>query len=112
MPNGDFVTACSDGLVRVFSEHEERWASAEDLKEFEEQVANSAVPSAEVAGVDKSKLPGEEALANQGTLARFLPRQAYVLDAHSAYLGQKDGQTMMVRENGAIMAYSVGPRLV
>lgn len=66
MPNGDFVTACSDGLVRVFSEHEERWASAEDLKEFEEQVANSAVPSAEVAGVDKNKLPGEEALANPG----------------------------------------------
>lgn len=66
MPNGDFVTACSDGLVRVFSESEERWASAEDLKEFENQVANSAVPAADVAGVDKSKLPGEEALANPG----------------------------------------------
>lgn len=32
MPNGDIVSGSSDGLVRVFSESEDRWADAEDLK--------------------------------------------------------------------------------
>jgi hypothetical protein len=32
MPNGDIASGSSDGVVRVFSEHDERWADAEDLK--------------------------------------------------------------------------------
>jgi phospholipase A-2-activating protein len=32
MPNGDIVSGSSDGVIRVFSEHDERWADAEDLK--------------------------------------------------------------------------------
>lgn len=32
MSNGDIVSGSSDGIVRVFSESEERWADAEDLK--------------------------------------------------------------------------------
>lgn len=32
MPNGDIVTGSSDGIVRVFTNSEERWADAEDLK--------------------------------------------------------------------------------
>ena len=32
MPNGDIVTGCSDGLVRVFSRSESRWANEETLK--------------------------------------------------------------------------------
>lgn len=32
MPNGDIVSGSSDGIVRVFSEAEERWADVEELK--------------------------------------------------------------------------------
>jgi len=66
MPNGDIVTGCSDGVVRVFSESEERWASAADLKEYDDQVANQALPSQQVGDVKKSDLPGLEALETPG----------------------------------------------
>jgi hypothetical protein len=32
MPNGDIVTGCSDGVVRVFSRNESRWANAEAIQ--------------------------------------------------------------------------------
>lgn len=67
MPNGDIVSGCSDGLVRVFSESEERWASEADLKEYDERVASQALPSQQVGDVKKSDLPGPEALNNPGT---------------------------------------------
>jgi phospholipase A-2-activating protein len=44
MPNGDIVSGCSDGVVRVFSTSEERWASHEDLKKFNELIARQALP--------------------------------------------------------------------
>ena len=45
MPNGDIVTGSSDRVVRIFSANEERWASAVELKSFEDAVANQALPS-------------------------------------------------------------------
>ena len=66
MPNGDIVTGASDGHVRVFSAVEERWASAEDLKAYEDKVANSALPAQQVGDVKKSDLPGEDALLQPG----------------------------------------------
>ena len=45
MPNGDIVSGCSDGVVRVFSASEDRWASPADLAAYEEQVASQALPS-------------------------------------------------------------------
>ena len=45
MPNGDVVTGSSDGFVRVFSAAEERWVSAEELKQYDELVASQALPS-------------------------------------------------------------------
>ena len=45
MPNGDIVSGCSDGVVRVFSASEDRWATAADLATYEEQVASQALPS-------------------------------------------------------------------
>lgn len=66
MPNGDIVSGCSDGIVRVFSESEERWASAEDLKAYDDQVASQALPAQQVGDVKKSDLPGPEALAAPG----------------------------------------------
>jgi phospholipase A-2-activating protein len=66
MPNGDIVSGASDGIVRIFSAVEERWASAQDLKDFESQVASQALPSQQVGDVKKSDLPGPEALAQPG----------------------------------------------
>lgn len=45
MPNGDIVTGCSDGIMRIFSASEERWAPAEELKQYEDLVASQALPS-------------------------------------------------------------------
>ncbi|KAG6828591.1 hypothetical protein H0H92_007381 [Tricholoma furcatifolium] len=81
MPNDDIVSGCSDGVVRIFSMSEERWASANDLKEYEDKVASQALPSQQVGDVKKSDLPGLEALN--------LP-------------GKKPGEVKMVR-NGAIV---------
>jgi phospholipase A-2-activating protein len=66
MPNGDIVTGCSDGVVRVFSAVDERWASAEDLKTYDDQVASQALPSQQIGDVKKSDLPGPEALSAPG----------------------------------------------
>jgi phospholipase A-2-activating protein len=43
MPNGDIVSGTSDGFVRVFSCTEERWASDNELKAYEDQVANQII---------------------------------------------------------------------
>lgn len=75
MPNGDIVSGCSDGVVRVFSESQDRWASAEELKAFEDQVASQALPAHQVGDIKKSDLPGPDALLNPGwrSLLIWLP---------------------------------------
>ena len=45
MPNGDIVSGSSDGVVRIFSEAEERWANADELRRYDETVASQALPS-------------------------------------------------------------------
>ncbi|OBZ65658.1 Phospholipase A-2-activating protein [Grifola frondosa] len=67
MPNGDIVTGCSDGIVRVFSTAEERWAPAGELKAYEDEVANQALPAQQIGDVKRSDLPGLEALTQPGT---------------------------------------------
>ena len=65
-PNGDIVTGASDGIVRIFSEAEERWASPQDLKAYEDLVASQALPAQQIGDVKKSDLPGPEALSIPG----------------------------------------------
>lgn len=79
MPNGDIVTGCSDGIVRVFSRSESRWADEATLKEYESQVASQAIPAEQVGDVKKNDLPGPEALDRRGN---------------------KDGQVIMVKTAG------------
>jgi phospholipase A-2-activating protein len=67
MPNGDIVSGCSDGVIRVFSESEERWASEGELKEYDAQVASQALPAQQMGDIKKSDLLGLEALADPGT---------------------------------------------
>ncbi|KAF5358106.1 hypothetical protein D9756_001377 [Leucocoprinus leucothites] len=66
MPNGDIVSGCSDGVVRLFSASKERWASEQDLKEYEDHVASQALPSQQIGDVKKSDLQGPEALSTPG----------------------------------------------
>ncbi|KAF7980165.1 hypothetical protein HWV62_39631 [Athelia sp. TMB] len=84
MPNGDIVSGCSDGMVRVFSEAEARWASAADLKEYDDQVASQALPSQQVGDVKKTDLPGPEALNTPG---------------------KKSGEVKMVKNNEVVEAH-------
>jgi phospholipase A-2-activating protein len=96
MPNGDIVTGASDGVVRIFSEVEERWASPEDLKTFDDLVASQALPAQQVGDIKKSDLPGPEALGVPGTH----PFYSYASQSHSC-LGQKPGEVKMI-QNGSI----------
>lgn len=96
MPNGDIVTGASDGVVRIFSEVEERWASPQELKTFDDQVASQALP-AQIGDVKKSDLSGPEALSIPG-MHSF--RRTRTSSAHSD-LGRKPGEVKMV-QNGAI----------
>ncbi len=66
MPNGDIVSGCSDGVVRVFSAQEERWAPADQLKAYDDLVASQSLPAQQVGDVKKSDLPGPEALVEPG----------------------------------------------
>lgn len=66
MPNGDIVSGCSDGIVRVFSESQDRWASAAELGAFEDLIASQAIPSQQVGDVKKSDLPSPDALLHPG----------------------------------------------
>ena len=68
MPNGDIISGSSDGIVRVFSESEERWATASELKALEDQISSQSLPSQQVGDVKKSDLPGPEALSIAGII--------------------------------------------
>ncbi|KII89092.1 hypothetical protein PLICRDRAFT_40733 [Plicaturopsis crispa FD-325 SS-3] len=84
MPNGDIVSGCSDHIVRVFSTAEERWATQEDLKTYEDQVAAQTLPSQQVGDVKKSDLPGPEVLTQPG---------------------KKEGEVKMVRNGDNVEAH-------
>ncbi|KIL69931.1 hypothetical protein M378DRAFT_184295 [Amanita muscaria Koide BX008] len=84
MPNGDIVSGSSDGVVRVFSESEERWASETELKEYDTQVANQALPAQQMGDIKKSDLPGTEALVNPG---------------------KKSGEVKMIKNEDKVEAY-------
>ena len=48
----------------MFSESEDRLASAEDQKDFEDQVASQLLPLQQVGDLKKTDLPGLEALSD------------------------------------------------
>lgn len=84
--NGDIVCGSNDGFVRIFTRSEERKAAQADLLAFDEAVALQSIPSSQVGDVDKSKLPGVEALTKPG---------------------EKDGQVIMVNLGSMVEAHQV-----
>lgn len=86
LKNGDIVTGSSDGLVRIFTRDEARYASPENLTKFKEEVDNLLQQSTqEIGGIKVSDLPGKEALYEPGKRA---------------------GQMKMIREGGKVVAYT------
>jgi len=87
LKNGDIIVGSSDGVTRVFTSVEERFAPADVLKEFEDEVANQAIPAAsnlDLGEIKKDELPGPEALLTPGV---------------------RDGQTKLVKQGGIVEAY-------
>lgn len=83
--HGDIVAGTNDGLVRVFTRDQARFASEEVMKHFVEAVTSRESEAAkEIGGVKVNDLPGPEALYQDG----------------------KEGQTKMIRQpNGKVMCY-------
>lgn len=112
MPNGDIVSGCSDGVIRVFSESEERWASFAELKAFEDEVSRQSLPSQQVGDVKKGDLPGHEALAFPGRKAGEVKmvRNGDVVEAHqwdsSSSSWQKVGEVVDAVGSGRKQLYN------
>ncbi|GAB6028809.1 hypothetical protein CHUAL_004620 [Chamberlinius hualienensis] len=84
LSNGDVVTGTSDGTVRIFTSDPERRASPEEIKAFDEEVANSTISTGEIGNLKINELPGKESLYEPG---------------------KRDGQTKLVREDGKVGVY-------
>ena len=65
-PNGDIVCGSSDGEVRIFTRDKTRFAQEAEIREFDEKVANSAIPQESLGDINKEKLPGLSALKQKG----------------------------------------------
>eukprot|EP00066_Takifugu_rubripes_P003991 XP_003967013.1 PREDICTED: phospholipase A-2-activating protein [Takifugu rubripes] len=86
LPNGDVVVGASDGIIRVFTEAEDRTASPEDLQAFEDELAKATIDpkTGDLGDIKLEDLPGRE---------------------HLAEPGQRDGQTRLIKEGQKVEAY-------
>uniref|UniRef100_A0A5B7C275 Putative phospholipase A-2-activating protein n=1 Tax=Davidia involucrata TaxID=16924 RepID=A0A5B7C275_DAVIN len=85
LENGDIVTACSDGVVRVWTVHQDRTADSLELESYASQLSQHKCSRKRVGGLKLEDLPGLEALQIPGT---------------------SDGQTKVVREGDNGVAYA------
>ncbi|KAF0908304.1 hypothetical protein E2562_024718 [Oryza meyeriana var. granulata] len=85
LENGDIVSACSDGIVRIWTTDNNRFCSDEELAAFTDLISQYTLSRKTVGGLKLSDLPGIEALQ--------VP-------------GNSDGQTLIVREGDNGVAYS------
>jgi phospholipase A-2-activating protein len=87
LPNGDLCAACSDGSIRVFTQREAEFATAQEQEEYERELAQFAIPlkaDSALSQIDRNDLPGIEALR--------LP-------------GRMEGQPLMINNNNEIEVY-------
>ncbi|KAK9136402.1 hypothetical protein Syun_015732 [Stephania yunnanensis] len=83
--NGDIITACSDGVVRIWTMSEDRVSSSVEIESYASQVSQYKLSRKKVGGLKLDELPGIEALQ--------IP-------------GNTDGQTKIVREGDNGVAYA------
>ncbi|XP_008592566.1 PREDICTED: phospholipase A-2-activating protein [Galeopterus variegatus] len=86
LDNGDIVVGASDGIIRVFTESEDRIASAEEIKAFEKELSQATIDSktGDLGDINAEQLPGREHLNESGT---------------------REGQTRLIRDGEKVEAY-------
>ncbi|XP_047941703.1 phospholipase A-2-activating protein isoform X1 [Salvia hispanica] len=85
LENGDIVTACSDGIVRIWTVDHERTADTVELDSFASQISQYKLSRKRVGGLKLEELPGLDSLKTPGS---------------------SDGQTKVVREGDNGVAYA------
>ncbi|GAB2267294.1 hypothetical protein Dimus_002279 [Dionaea muscipula] len=85
LENGDLVTACSDGVIRIWTTHQDRIADPVELEAYLSILSEYKGSRKTVGGLKLEELPGLEAL--------IVP-------------GKSDGQTKVVREGDNGVAYA------
>lgn len=85
LENGDIVTACSDGIVRIWTIDPEKIADTVELDSFASQLSQYKISRKRVGGLKLEDLPGLDALKTPGS---------------------SDGQTKIVREGDNGVAYA------
>lgn len=85
MPNGDIATGSSDGMIRVFTQEPDKFASAEVLAAHEAALATAPVSSQPLGDIKTEDLAGPESLNKPG---------------------KKDGQTTMINRDGKVEVYN------
>uniref|UniRef100_A0A7N2MZL3 Phospholipase A-2-activating protein n=1 Tax=Quercus lobata TaxID=97700 RepID=A0A7N2MZL3_QUELO len=85
LDNGDIVTGCSDGVIRIWTVHQDRLADSLELESYASQLSQYKRSRKRVGGLKLDDLPGLEALQVPGT---------------------SDGQTKVVREGDNGVAYA------
>ncbi|KAJ0963346.1 hypothetical protein J5N97_028468 [Dioscorea zingiberensis] len=85
LSNGDIVTACSDGIIRIWTSHSDLVAESNELDAYEIELSQYKSSRKKVGGLKLTDLPGLEALQIPGT---------------------SDGQTKVIREGDNGVAYS------
>lgn len=85
LENGDIVTACSDGVTRIWTVHSDKVADSLELEAYASELSQYKLSRKKVGGLKLEDLPGLEALQIPGTSA---------------------GQTKVVREGDNGVAYS------
>ncbi|EGG22116.1 hypothetical protein DFA_02006 [Cavenderia fasciculata] len=83
--NGDIVTACSDGVARVWTRNESRYADPQTIELYHQQLAQQQIQSDNIGDIKMSDLKEKSSLSSQP--------------------GRKDGETRVIREDGKAMAY-------
>ncbi|KAL9253320.1 Phospholipase A-2-activating protein-like protein [Drosera capensis] len=89
LANGDLVTACSDGVIRVWTDHEDRIADPIELESYLSVLSAYKGSRKTVGGLKLEELPGLEALKTPGA---------------------SDGQTKIIREGDNGVAYAWNAR--
>lgn len=86
LPNGDIAVGASDGIIRVFTQSEDRVASAQDLQAFEDELSKAVIDpkTGDLGDIKIEELPGRE---------------------HLDEPGNRDGQTRLIKEGSNVEAY-------
>ncbi|XP_036968357.1 phospholipase A-2-activating protein [Acanthopagrus latus] len=86
LPNGDIAVGASDGIIRVFTEAEDRMASVEDLQAFEDELSKATIDPklGDLGDIKMEDLPGRE---------------------HLNEPGNRDGQTRLIKDGQKVEAY-------